>query len=222
LLALALAGGLEQPEHGFGDIWIADEDALDGPRLLHRGGTGQREIGGIGIDHMAVGVGDGDAVEGAVGDGAHDRIFGCAIGEADDAGRESEQHEQADHGQQCQQRQNVGLRLGAAEGHEGDGTADDHRCNQQDKDDAATAAHGLLACLGLRQRDLAIVVGVDAHRTGYSLSVVVAARSRALPECPNRPGARKRFRRCFALNWPILTVFPPGPRIMTDDRTGRA
>ncbi len=53
LLALALARRLEQAEHRFRDVGIADEDALDRARILRGRGAGQRQIGGVGIDDVA-------------------------------------------------------------------------------------------------------------------------------------------------------------------------
>ncbi|MEY9117717.1 hypothetical protein ABIE86_006449 [Bradyrhizobium diazoefficiens] len=99
LLPLAFPGGLQQTEHGFGDVGIADEDALDGAHVLRARGTGQRQIGRIGIDHMAARIGHGQPVEAMIGDTTHDWIVETAVGEADDAGSEGEQVEQADHRQ---------------------------------------------------------------------------------------------------------------------------
>ncbi len=70
LLPLALARGLEQAEHRFRHIGVADEDALDRPHVLGGRGPGQGQIGGIGIDHMAAGIGHRQSVIGVVGDPA--------------------------------------------------------------------------------------------------------------------------------------------------------
>ena len=64
---------------------------------------------------MTAGVGDRQAVIGVIGDAAHDRVVGGAIGEANDSGGEGEQVEQPDHRQQRQQPENIGLRLRAAD-----------------------------------------------------------------------------------------------------------
>ena len=66
LQALAFARRLQQPVDRLGRVGIADEGALDRPQIVGVRGIGQIEIGGIGIDHPAVAVGDDDAVEGAV------------------------------------------------------------------------------------------------------------------------------------------------------------
>ena len=79
-----------------------------------RRGARQRQIGGVGIDHMAAGIGDREPVIGVIGDAAHDRIVGGAVGEADDAGGKGEQVEQPDHRQQRQQRR--GYRAAPAPG----------------------------------------------------------------------------------------------------------
>ena len=123
LLPLALARRLQQAEHRLRDIGIADEDALDRAHVLRAGRARQREIGGVGIDHVAPGIGDGEPVMGMVGDAAHHGIIGLAIGETDDAGGEGEQIEQPDHRQQRQHAEDIGLRLGAADRHQPTATA---------------------------------------------------------------------------------------------------
>ena len=66
LQALAFARGLEQPIDRLGGIGVADEYALDRPRVVRVRSADQIEIGGIGVDHAPVAVGDDDAVEGAI------------------------------------------------------------------------------------------------------------------------------------------------------------
>ena len=62
---------------------------------------------------------DGEAVIGMVGDAAHHRIIGSAVGEADDAGGKGEQVEQPDCPQQRQHAEdNIRLGLGAADEHQ--------------------------------------------------------------------------------------------------------
>ncbi len=63
---------------------------------------------------MPAGIGHGQAVEGMIGDAAHDGIVGVAVGEADDAGGKGEQVEQPDHRQQGKQPKDIRLRLVAA------------------------------------------------------------------------------------------------------------
>ena len=97
LLALAFARGLQQPEHRLRDVGIADEHPFHRAGILRGRRAGQRKVGGVAVDHMAAGIGDREAVEGVVGDRAHDRIVGRAVGETDDAGGERKQVEQPDH-----------------------------------------------------------------------------------------------------------------------------
>ena len=66
LQALAFARRLEQPVDRFGRIGIADEHALDRAHVVGVRRADEIEIGGIGIDHAAVAVGDHDAVESIV------------------------------------------------------------------------------------------------------------------------------------------------------------
>ena len=189
LLALALAGRLEQPEHCLGDVGIADEHPLDRAGILHIRRPRQRQIGRIGIGDLTADIGHRDAVEGVVGHRAHHRIVRRAVGEPHDAGGKGEQREQPDHRQKRQEAENIGLRLGAAERHEGHGGSDDRRRDHQHQHDAAAAP------LGLRgRRDLAVVVGFDGHRTVCRLFSTVAARVRASPECPKPAVLGKRIR----------------------------
>ena len=66
LQALAFARRLEQPVDRLGHVGIADEHALDRPHVVGVRRADEIEIGGIGVDHAAVAVGDQDAVEGVV------------------------------------------------------------------------------------------------------------------------------------------------------------
>ena len=79
-----------------------------------------------------------------IGDPAHDRIVGGAIGETDDAGGEGEQVEQPDHRQQRKQPKDIGLRLRAAERHQRDRHRDDAAGHQQHQHDAAAAPRRLV------------------------------------------------------------------------------
>ena len=139
LLALAFARRLQQAEHRFRHIGIADEDPLHRAHVLRAGGAGQRQIGGVEIDDVAARVGDREAVEGMIGDPPHHRIVGAAVGEADDAGGEGEQVEQPDHGEQRQQPENIGLRLRAADRHQRDRDRDHAGRDQQHQHDTASA-----------------------------------------------------------------------------------
>ena len=98
---------------------------------------------------MAARIGDREPVIGVVGDVAHHRIVGGAVGEADDAGGEREQVEQPDHRQQRQQPQDIGLRLRPADGHQRDRGRDDAAGHQQHQHDAAAAPRRLVDGLRL-------------------------------------------------------------------------
>ena len=104
LLPLAFARRLEQAKHRLRHIGIADENPLHGTDVLRGRSPRQRQIGRVGIDHMAAGVGDRQSVIGMIGNAAHHRVVGGAVGKADDSGGIGEQVEQPDHRQQRQQR----------------------------------------------------------------------------------------------------------------------
>ena len=160
LLPLAFARGLEQAEHRFRHIGIADEDALDRPHVLRGRGPRQREIGGVGIDDMAPRIGHRQPVMGMIGDAAHHGVVGGAVGKADDAGGKGEQVEQADHGEQRQHAENIGLGLGAADGHQRHRDRDDAGGHQQHQHDATAAPRRLVGREGLGGR---MAVGFGGH-----------------------------------------------------------
>ncbi|MGY4452505.1 hypothetical protein ACVWZR_007165 [Bradyrhizobium sp. i1.3.1] len=160
LLPFSFARGLEQAEHGFGDVGVADEDALDGPHLLRSAGAGERQIGGVGIDHVAAGIGHGQAVEGVVGNAPHHGIVETAVDEADDAGGEGEQVEQANHRQHGEDAEDIGLRLRAPERHQPDGDGDEAGGYQQHQRNAARARRRLVRRNGLACE---VVVGLGSH-----------------------------------------------------------
>ena len=144
LLPLAFARRLEQAKHRFGNVGIADENPLHRADVLRARGPREREIGRVGIDHVTPRVGDRQPVIGLVGDAALDGIVGGAVGEADDAGGESEQVEQPDHRQQRQQPEDIGLRLRPADGHQRDRHRDDAAGHQQHQHDRAAAPRRLV------------------------------------------------------------------------------
>ncbi len=115
---------------------------------------------------MAARVGDREPVEGVVGDMAHDRIVGAAVGKADDAGGKGEQVEQPDHREQRQDAQYIRLRLRPPDGHQGKGNDNQGDRHQQDKHDAAAAPRRLMQGRRLPGR---IVVGCAGHAVGESL-----------------------------------------------------
>jgi hypothetical protein len=97
------------------------------------------KIGGIGIDHAAVGIGDDDAVEGAVDHGFDQRADGARRWQPQDAAGEREQGEYAHGGKHREKRQDVGLGIAAAEDDNGGCGRDQHAGDQQHQHDAAAA-----------------------------------------------------------------------------------
>ena len=180
LLPLALARRLEQAEHRFGDVGIADEDALDRAHVLRARGPRQRQIGGVRIDHMALRVGHRQPVIGVIGDAAHHGVVGGAVGEADDAGGKGEQVEQADHGEQRQHAEDIGLGLGAADGHQRHRHRHDAGGHQQHQHDAAAPPRRFMGRKGLGRR---MAVGFGGHMKRRCPS---ARRSRADRNRPAR------------------------------------
>ena len=177
-------------------------------------GARQRQIGRVGIDHMAARVGNGEPVIGVIGDMAHHGVVGGAIGEADDTGGEREQVEQPDHRQQRQQPKNIGLRLRPADGHQRDRGRDDAAGHQQHQNDAAAAPRRLVR--GHRRGDGSWSVSAVITR-GRGLSIWMLTRSRTpAPECLNRAGKRKSIRRLFPgyrrISGRFLTRFTPAGR----------
>jgi len=166
LLPLALARRLEQAKYRLRHIGIADEHPLHRADVERGRRSRERQVGGVGIDHMAAGIGDREAVIGVVGDQPHHRIVRRAIGEANDSGGEGEQVEQPDHGQERQQTQDIRLRLRPADGHQRDCRRDDAAGHQQHQDDAAAAPRRFVADDRLRRR---ISVRFGGHSRGRGL-----------------------------------------------------
>ena len=144
LLALAFARRLEQPEHRFRHVGIADENPLHRANVLRARGPRERQIGRIGISDMAAGIGDGDPVIGEIGDAADDGIVDRTVGKANDTGRKSKQIEQADHRKQRQQAENIRLRLRPADRGQRDRDRHDGACHQQHQQDAAAPPYRLV------------------------------------------------------------------------------
>ena len=197
LLPLAFARRLEQAEHRFRHIGIADEDALHRAHILRAGCARQRQIGGVEIDHMAARIGDREPVEGVIGDTPHHGIVGLAVGEADDAGGEGEQVEQPDHREQGQQAENIGLRLRAPDRHQRDRDRDQSAGDQQHQHDPAAPPRRLMRRSRLRRR---LVVGIGGHggEPGPPVGHGHATLHVLLPECLNRACQGKGIRPPFA------------------------
>ncbi len=79
-----------------------------------------------------------------IGDAAHHRVVGGTVGETDDARGKREQIEQADHRQQRQHAEDIGLGLGAADGHQRDRDRHDSGGDQQHQHDAAAPPRRLM------------------------------------------------------------------------------
>ena len=190
LLAFSFARGLEQAEHRLRHIGVADEDPLHRTGILRRRSPCQRQIGGVAVDHMAAGIGDRQAIEGVIGDRAHDRIVRNAVGEADDAGGKGEQVEQPDHRQQRQQAQDIRLRLRPAERHERHRRGDDGARDQQHQHDAAAAPRRLM------RRNGGVADRCQCRQSSDGSQPLETGETHAhaiTPECLNRPHRRKRI-----------------------------
>ena len=133
---------------------------------------------------------------GMVGDPAHHRIVGGAVGEPDDAGGKGEQVEQADHGEQRQHAENIGLGLGAADGHQRHRHRDDAGGHQQHQHDATAAPRRFVGREGLGGR-MAVGFGGHIGRTQPS-AWRLRAGLRAPPECLNWARKRKSIRAAIA------------------------
>ena len=91
------------------------------------------------------------------------RVVGGAIGETDDACGEGEQIEQADHGEQRQHAEDIGLGLGPADGHQRHRDSDDAGGDQQHQHDAAAPPRRLMRREGLGGR-MAVSFGGHIER----------------------------------------------------------
>ena len=153
--ARAFAGRLEQPVDRLGGVGVADEHALDRPHVVQVRRLDQVEIGGIGIDHAAVRVGDDDAIEGAVDHRLDQRADGAGRGQPQDAAGEREQREHADGGKHREEGQDIGLGIAAAEHDDGGCGGDQHAGDQQHQHDAA-AAFGRRAAVDRLAREIGL------------------------------------------------------------------
>ena len=106
---------------------------------------------------------------GMIGNPAHHGVVGGAVGEADDSGGEGEQVEQADHRQQRQHAENIGLGLGPADRHQRDGDRDDAGGHQQHQNDAAAPPRRFVRREGLGGGS-AVGFGGHIKRRGQSAS----------------------------------------------------
>ena len=164
-----------------------------------RGGAGQRQIGAVEIDDMAARVGDGEAVEGVVGDAAHHGIVGLAVGEADDAGGKGEQIEQADHRQHAP----AAREYRAAPGCGRSSSARPRSRPERPRPAAPARSNRRRRSGSWRSRRLRrrIVVDIGGHggKPRPSGHYAREFRSRAGPECLNRAAKRKGIRPLFGV-----------------------
>ena len=140
LQPLAFPRRLEEAIDRFGGVGIADENALDRPQVLGIDGVDQIEIGGIGVDDPAVGVGDDEAVECLVDHGLEERIGALGRRQPQDAGGKREQREHAHSGEHRQEAEDIGLGIAASEHDKGGGGGDQDDGDQEHQDDAAGAS----------------------------------------------------------------------------------
>ena len=120
------------------DARIADEHPLDRPHLAGRRRADQVEIGRIGVDHAAARIGNENRLLGAINHRLDERVGDVLGAHAQDAGREREQQEHADHGQQRQEGQDIGLGIaGAADENQGGRRPDQQDRDRQHEADAA-------------------------------------------------------------------------------------
>ena len=152
-------------------------------------GVGQREIGGVGVDHAAAPVGDQEAVDRLVDHRLEHRIAGLLAGDAQDAGGEREQREHADHGEEGEQREDIGRGVAAADQQQPDRRADQRDRDQQHHADAAAARAGLAAVDGGRP-----CASLEVLRSHDGFCPRSRRRNEAVPWCPSRAGFAQGFR----------------------------
>jgi hypothetical protein len=185
----AFAGGLQQAIDRLRDVRVADEDALDRPHVIGIDRIGEVDIGGIGIEHVAVRIGHQHAFRRAVHDRLGQGIAGRPAGEAQNIGGKREQRENADAGQDGQQRGDILRGKTPVDEKQPGGGA--HQRNGHDKHQPdAAGAGGVGAAVERRafRSSACLLRGHDRLE-----SRLPAPRSSALPECPSRGRPRKGF-----------------------------
>ncbi len=135
---------------------------------------------------MALRVGHGQTVMGVIGDAAHHGVVGGAVGETDDTGGKGEQVEQADHGEQRQHAEDIGLGLGAADGHQRHRHRHDAGGHQQHQHDATAPPRRFVGRKGLGGR---MAVGFGGHMKRRCLSARSRAGNRPARVTPRSAGA---------------------------------
>ena len=140
LEALAFARRLEQPVDRFRGVGVADEGALHRPHIVGVGRIDEIEIGRIGIDDVAVVIGDDSAFGGAVDDRLDQRIGRRRAGEAQQPAGKGEQRKHPDGGECRQEGENIRLGVIGADESDGRRRTDQERGHQQNENDTAAAA----------------------------------------------------------------------------------
>jgi hypothetical protein len=154
LQAAPLARRLGEPVYRLRHVRVADEHPLHRAHVVRVHRIDQMQVGGIGVHHPGL-IGHHQPVIGSVGDRLDQRVDFLAARHAQDAGRDGEQREHADHRQDGKQPENVRLGAAAAEkqecqrrAHQGDG----HQQHHADRAAAPAALHrhsgGLAYILG--------------------------------------------------------------------------
>ena len=141
-------------------------------------GADQIQIGGIGIDHAAAGVGHQGALGRGIDHRLDQRTAAVPAGRPQDAGGEREHQEHADRRQDGQQCQDVRLRVGAADEHQRHCRADQHDGDQQHETDAAAAR--IVPLRSIAARVLASVDWISAMMVVATLAHVTASRRRII------------------------------------------
>ena len=137
LQALAFARRLEQPVDRFGRVRIVDEHPFHRTHVVRVRRVDEIEIGGIGVKHAAVTVGDDQAVNGIVDDGLDQRAAGFGRRQPQDAAGKREQRKYPDRGQYRQEAQDVRLGGARAEHHNAGCGGNQHPGHQQHQNDTA-------------------------------------------------------------------------------------
>ena len=126
---------------------IADESALDRLDVACLR-VGEIEVGRVGVNDSAVGVGNEDAVDSLVEDGLEQRASGVLTGRPQDAGGQRKQQEHTNRRQHGQQREYIGLTTGPADQEQPDAGAHQNDRDQQHHADAAALLAGAAAVDG--------------------------------------------------------------------------
>ena len=134
----SFTGRLGEPVDRLRNLRIADEHALDRAHVIGVDRIHELEIGGVGVDEPAVLVGHHDSVRRGRRQRVEEGIARLAAGDPQDAGCAGKEREHADHGKRGEQRQNVGLRVGAPDEEQCDHRADQEQRDREHQSDAAT------------------------------------------------------------------------------------